>query len=145
MGTLRAASNREFVQTVYLNSFGRQPDALGWDYWTDRLDGLGVTDLNDRGAFVGELILGAYAPTSGEEDRSLLTNRHEAAMYYVNRLSATPAEGFDTAINTLLARVTGDALTEDKAEDVIDHAFANPVTLSGIMNDQALLDSIWGE
>jgi uncharacterized repeat protein (TIGR01451 family) len=139
-----AASNREFVRTVYLNCFGRQPDAGGWDYWTGRLDGLGVTDLNDRGAFVGEVILGAYATTSGEEDRSLLTHRHEAAMYYVNRLSIMPVEGFDAAINTLLTRVTGDAATEDKAEDVIDHAFANPVTLTGIMTDQALLDSIWG-
>ena len=44
----------------------------------------------------------------------------------------------------MLTRVTGDAATEDKAEDVIDHAFANPVTLTGIMTDQALLDLIWG-
>jgi hypothetical protein len=93
---------------------------------------------------VGEVILGAYAPSSGEEDRALLTHRHEAAMYYVNQLSNTPSEGFDPAINTLLARVTGDAATEDKAEDVIDYAFANPVTLTGIMADQPLLDSIWG-
>jgi methionine-rich copper-binding protein CopC len=135
--------NRSFVQTVYLNSFGRLPDPGGWDYWTGRLDGLGVTDLSDRGAFVGEVILGAYAPSSGAEDRALLTNRHEAAMYYVNRLWTTPAEGFDTAINTLLARVTGNPLTEDKAEAVIDHAFANPVNLTGIMTNAALLDSIW--
>ena len=137
-----AASNREFVRTVYLNCFGREPDQGGWDFWTGKLDGL--TDLNDRGAFVGEVILGAYASTSGEEDRSLLTNRHEAAMYYVNKLAADPAEGFDAAINTLLARVTGVTVTEDKAEDVINYAFANPVTLAGIMTDQPLLDSIWG-
>jgi hypothetical protein len=30
---------------------------------TAKLAGLGVTYLNDRSAFVGELILGAYAPT----------------------------------------------------------------------------------
>jgi hypothetical protein len=137
-------SNREFVRTVYLNCFARQPDAGGWDYWTGRLDGLGVTDLNDRGAFVGEVILGAYATSSGPEDRALLTNRHEAAMYYANKLAVAPAEGFDAAINTLLTRVTGDAATEDKAEDVIDHVFANPVTLTGVMANQALLDSIWG-
>jgi hypothetical protein len=137
-------SNREFVRTVYLNCFAREPDAGGWDYWTGRLDGLGVTDLNDRGAFVGEVILGAYATSSGPEDRALLTHRHEAAMYYANKLAVAPAEGFDAAINTLLTRVTGDAATEDKAEDVIDYAFANPVTLTGIMTDQALLDSIWG-
>ncbi len=138
-----AASNREFVRTVYLNCFGREPDPGGWDYWTGRLDGLGVTDLNDRGAFVGEVILGAYASTSGEEDRSLLSNRHEAAMYYANRLAIDPGEGFDTAINTLLNRVTGDAATGDKAEAVIDYAFAHPITLTGVMSDQALFDSLW--
>ena len=138
-----AASNRAFVQTVYVNCFGRQPDPGGWDYWTGKLDGLGVTDLSDRGAFVGEVILGAYAPSSGAEDRALLTNRHEAAMYYVNKLSNTPAEGFDAAINTLLTRVTGDASTEDNAEIVIDYTFANPITLTGMMNDPVLLDSIW--
>jgi uncharacterized delta-60 repeat protein len=137
-------SNREFVRTVYLNCFAREPDAGGWDYWTARLDGLGVTDLNDRGAFVGEVILGAYAPSSGPEDRALLTNRHEAAMYYVNQLSNTPSEGFDPAINSLLTRVTGVPATEDKAEDVIDYAFANPITLTGIMTNAALLESLWG-
>ena len=103
-----------------------------------------MTDLSDRGAFVGEVILGAYAPSSGAEDRALLTHRHEAAMYYVNRLSVDPSEGFDAAINGLLSRVTGDALSQNKAMAVIDHAFANPVTLSGVMANAVLLDSIWG-
>jgi hypothetical protein len=44
----------------------------------------------------------------------------------------------------LLTQVIAVAATEDKAEDVIDYAFANPVTLTGIMTDQPLLDSIWG-
>ncbi len=140
-----AASNREFVRTVYLNCFGREPDAGGWDYWTGRLDGLGVTDLNDRGAFVGEVILGAYSSSSGEEDRSLLSNRHEAAMYYANRLAIDPNEGFDAGINALVSKVTGDAAAQDRAGDVIDFAFDNPVTLTGIMTDQVLLDSIWGD
>jgi hypothetical protein len=105
---------------------------------------LGTTDLNERGAFVGEVILGAYAPTSGEEDRMLLTNRHETAMYYVNRLAADVGEGFDAAINDLLARVSGDAGTLTGAENVIDYVFANPATLTGVMGDPALLDAIWG-
>jgi hypothetical protein len=132
------------VQTVYVNCFGRQPDEGGWDWWTAQLDGLGTTDLNDRGAFVGEVILGAYAPTSGAEDRDLLTNRHDAAMYYANKLAAKPEEGFDAAINDLLGKVTGDANTEVRAKQVIDHVFANPVTLGGVMNDAALLAFIWG-
>lgn len=73
----------------------------------------------------------------------MLSNRHEAAMYYANRLAIDPGEGFDTAINTLLNRVTGDAATGDKAEAVIDYAFAHPITLTGVMSDQALFDSLW--
>jgi len=140
----QTGSNRDFVHTVYANCFGREPDAGGWDYWTGVLDAQGVTDLSDRGVFVGNVILGAYATSSGPEDRTLMTNRHEAALYYVNKLAIDLAEGFDVGINALLARVTGDTFTEDKAERVIDHVFANPVTLSGVMNDPALLDSIWG-
>jgi hypothetical protein len=139
-----AASNRAFVETVYANCFGRTPDAGGWDYWTGRLDSLGSAGLNERGAFVGEVILGAYAPSSGEEDRMLLTNRHEAAMYYVNLLSGAPEEGFDAGINTLLERVSGDAATRTKAEHVIDYAFAHPVTLTGVMTDAVLLGQVWG-
>ena len=139
-----AASSRAFVQTVYANCFGRTPDAGGWDYWTGRLDGLGSTGLNERGAFVGEVILGAYAPSSGAEDRTLLTNRHEAALYYVNQLAVDPSEGFDAGINALLDQVNGDARTRAGAQNVIDYAFANPVTLSGILADPVLLDAIWG-
>jgi hypothetical protein len=141
-------SNRDFVQTVYQNCFGRDPDAGGWDYWTDKLDLLDPQDpdyLNDRGAFVGELLLGAYAPTSGEEDRSLLTNRHEVALDYVNKLAVQPEEGFDAAINDLLAMVTMDPATQGKAEHVIDHVFSDPIELSGVMNNAELLAQLWAE
>jgi VCBS repeat-containing protein len=143
----QGGSNKAFVRTVYLNCFGREPDTLGWDWWTAKLDELDPNDpqyLNNRGSFVGEVILGAYAPTSGDTDRNLLTNRHEASMYYANKLSVQPAEGFDAAINALLTHVTDSAVTEDKAEHVIDHVFADPVTLSGVMTDNALFNSLWG-
>ena len=139
-----AASNRAFVETVYANCFGRTPDAGGWDYWTGQLDSLGSAGLNERGAFVGAVLLGAYAPSSGAQDRSLLTNRHEVALYYVNTLSSTPEEGFDAGINALLERVSGDAATRTKAEQVIDYAFAQPVSLTGVMTDVVLLEQVWG-
>ena len=139
-----AASNRAFVETVYANCFGRTPDAGGWDYWTGQLDSLGSAGLNERGAFVGEVLLGAYAPSSGAQDRTLLTNRHEVALYYVNQLAVDPSEGVDAGINALLDQVNGDARTRAGAQNVIDYAFANPVTLSGILADPVLLDAIWG-
>lgn len=40
----------------------------------------------------------------------------------------------------MLTRVTTVAATQDKAEDVIDQAFANPVTLTGIMTNVARPD-----
>jgi hypothetical protein len=141
-------SNRDFVETVYRNCFGRDPDAHGWDFWTTKLDALDPQNpefLNDRGAFVGELILGAYATTSGPEDRTLLTNKHDVALYYVNRLSVQPDEQFDSAINDLLTLVTGDPVTRDKAMHVIDHVFANPVTLTAVMSDANLVATLWAE
>jgi methionine-rich copper-binding protein CopC len=143
----QGGSNRDFVRTVYLNCFGREPDQAGWDWWTERLNALNPNDpqyLNNRGSFVGEVILGAYAPTSGAEDRNLLTNRHEVAMDYANRLVVQPGEGFDAAINDLLERVTGDAATRTGATAVLQHVFDHPVTLTGVMGDAVLFNTLWG-
>lgn len=138
------SANRDFVKIVYQNCFARDPDQGGWDYWTGVLNSKGQTDLNDRGAFVGEVILGAYASTSGAEDRDLLTNKHEVAMYYVNQLALMPQEGYDSAINALLGKITMAPATRVQAEKVIDHVFSDPVMLTGLMSNQPLLDSIWG-
>ncbi|MDD2547572.1 MAG: Ig-like domain-containing protein, partial [Burkholderiaceae bacterium] len=137
-------SNRDFVRTVYVNSFGREPDAGGWDYWTNRLNSLGQTDLSERGAFVAEVLLGAYAPSSGAEDRTKLTNKHEVAMYYANQLSVQTQEGFDARINDVLLRVTADAATVVKAEALIDYALSNPLTIAGVLDDTFLFNSVWG-
>jgi hypothetical protein len=134
------------VRLVYVNSFGREPDVGGWDWWTARLDSLDPHDpqyLNNRGAFVGELLLGAYAITSGPEDRTLLTNKHDVAMAYVNALSVHPQEGFDGAINDLLARVDGTTASKMGAIAVIDAVFDQPITLTGVMHDAALLHTLW--
>lgn len=137
-------SNRDFVRTVYINSFGREPDPGGWDYWTQRLDSLGTTDLSERGTFVAEVLLGAYAPTSGPDDRTKLTHKHDVALHYVNELSLQTQEIFDKRINDLLALVNLDPATRTKAIAVIDYALDNPITLGGVMDDVALFNSIWG-
>ena len=104
-------SNAQLITAVYRNCFGRDPDQGGFNYWMERLGQLDPQSgeyLNERGAFIGELLLGAYADTSGPEDRGLLINRHTVALYYVNRLSIQPGEGFDASINDLLALVKMD-------------------------------------
>lgn len=141
----QGSSNRDFVEIVYQNCFARAPDPAGWDYWTGVLDGKGQTDLSDRGLFVAEVIFGAYAPTSGAEDRDQLTNKHELAIYYLNQLLVQPEEGYDTAINDLLDRVSNEPATQARAEAVIDYAFGHPVSLAGVMTDPTLFDSLWGE
>ncbi len=161
-------SNKAFVAAVYQNCFNRSPDLAGWYYWTyilnggdpeavnwstfdwaaleesdiDALGG-GNTSLTERGKFIAQVLLGAYAETSGPEDRGLLTNRHEVALDYVNRLSAAPEEGFDAAINDLLGLVDMTASTLQSAGQVLDYVFTTTWTLSEIMADPDLLAQLW--
>ncbi len=161
-------SNKAFVETVYQNCFDRTPDLPGWYYWTYNLNGgdpeavdwstfdwaaleesdiaetgSGDTSLTERGLFIAEVLLGAYASTSGDQDRGLLTNRHEVAMSYANKLALRPEEGFDDAINDLLAMVDDGSDTRDRAENVLEHVFDDPVTLTGVMGDPGLLANLW--
>jgi hypothetical protein len=140
------AGSRDFVRLVYVNCFGREPEEAGWDYWTNRLNALDPLNpeyLHNRGAFVGDLVLGAYAPTSGPEDQGYLTHRHDVGLYYVNRLSVQTEELFDERINDLLALVDGSSASKASAMAVIDHVFDQPVTLTGVMSDAVLLQSLW--
>lgn len=87
---------------------------------------------------------GAYAATSGDEDRGLLDNMYEVATYYVEQIGENPTGGMDSAINTLLDSLSANDESVESAVDVIDYALNNDVTLSGIMEDQALLEQVWG-
>ncbi len=139
-------NNREFIRTVYRNCFGREPDPAGWNYWEtelNRLDPQNPEYLNNRGAFVGQLLLGAYAATSGGEDRSLLMNRHEVALSYVNRLTRQPEVAFDPAINELLAMVTSFYVTRYNAENILDHIFTTGASLTEVMDQPDQVQSLW--
>lgn len=133
-------TNRQFVEQIYQNLFDRAPDQGGWDYWTGRLD----TGSAYRSGFILDVIEGAYAPTSGPEDRTLIDNKHDASLYYTGQLAIHPQEGYDMVIVDLLNRVTGNVNTVAAAGRVIDYAFNNPVTLTGVMTNNVLLDSLWG-
>jgi hypothetical protein len=132
-------TNREFVEQIYLNLFDRSPEQSGWDYWTGRLDEGSVY----RSGFILNVIDGAYAPTAGPEDRTLIDNKHDASLYYTGRLALQQQEEFDYAIVDLLNMVSGDVATVAAAARVIDYAFDDPITLTGIMSDEAMFDSLW--
>ena len=54
-----------------------------------------------------------------------------------------PQEGHDFAIVDLLNLVTGEDATIEGARNVIDYAFDNPITLTGVMADGILFYSLW--
>jgi Ca2+-binding RTX toxin-like protein len=133
-------TNSQFVERIYQNLFDREPEQGGWDYWSGQLE----TGSVHRSDFILDVIEGAYASTSGPEDRALIDNKHDAALYYTDRLATLPQEGFDNGgITSLLNLVTGDVSTVAASERVIDYAFNNTITLTGVMADHVLLDSLW--
>ncbi|MEY4977530.1 MAG: hypothetical protein RIQ97_2725, partial [Pseudomonadota bacterium] len=149
----QGASNEAFITAIYQNCFNRAPDPAGLAYWAEVLQERlaaadpadGGADRNIRGDFVCELILGAYAVTSGPEDQGLLTNKHEVALDYVSRLSGQTVLDFENeAINALLATVTLQASTREAALDALAHVFDErpydaQVSLTGVMNNAGLL------
>ncbi|WP_323685595.1 DUF4214 domain-containing protein, partial [Lamprobacter sp.] len=131
-------SNRDFVRSVYINVFDREPEPGGWDYWTDRLNGLGQTDVSQRGEFVATVVLNARG-----NDSALLGNRHDVALSYANRLSLQPGKGFDAGINTLLSSVDDSTASVAGAQAVLDYVFDTTRSLSDIINESELLDRLW--
>jgi len=132
-------ANREFVNKIYQNLFDRAPDSAGWDYWSGQLD----SGARPRSGFILDVIQGAYASTSGPEDRGLIDNKHDVSLYYSGRLSLEPAEGFDAAIANVLNRVSGIATSVAGAGRVIDYAFDNPETLVQVVGNATLFDTLW--
>ena len=82
-------------------------------------------------------------PTSGPQDRNLIDNKHEVSMYYVERLSLAPQEGFDAEISAVLNRVNAQTDTVEAALELIDFAFNDPITIGGIVENTTLFESFW--
>lgn len=133
-------SNRDFVQQVFQNLFDRDPLEEGWAYWQNTLD----DNLLTRDTFIYNVIEGAYAPTGGDMDRLLLTNKHDVSLYYVENLSLDPYTRFDDAITHILNQVSADRGTVAIAREIIDHSFASGESLTAIADNSQLWGAYWG-
>lgn len=140
--------NREFVQAIYNNLLGREPDEEGWEHWTNQLD----TGLETRPTFILKIINEAPSWTV---DRALIIAKNDVGIHYTEQLSLFPEEGYDQSLRQLTAMVTrGESADRDEQReyidavqgattDVIDYAMQSELTVTGIMDDQALFDSLW--
>jgi len=132
-------SNSDFIKEIYQNLFNRAPETAGLEYWENDLNH-GVA----RDIFIYSVIQGAYAPTGGVLDRALLSNKHDASLYYAEQLALHPTEAFDAKIDQVLSRITADAQTIVQAEEVIDYVIENPITLSGLITGSpATWEAFW--
>lgn len=131
-------TNQEFVQSIYQNLFNREADTDGLNYWADQLD-----NQMPKDTFILSVINGAYSPTGGAEDKALLSNKHDVSVYYVEQSRFNQEQGFDASIIQLLTHVSDAQGTANSAKKIIDYAFDNELTITGIADNQALWDSIW--
>lgn len=131
-------SNHDFIAAIYQNLFDRQPDDAGWVYWEG--------DLNrgmHRDQFIYAVIQGAYAPTGGASDRTLLANKHKVSLYYSEQLALQTGEEFDDNIEQVLNRVTAESQTVTQATAVIDFVLDDPITLTGLISQAEVWEAFW--
>lgn len=71
-------STRSFVEKVYENVLGRDPDAGGMNFWQSQLNKGAVS----RGEFVLEIIKGAKSSTGGSGDAEYLAAKTDLGLYF---------------------------------------------------------------
>lgn len=69
---------RGFVETVYNNLLGRDPDEFGWNYWVTELE----SGRLSKPTFMLSMIYGAEAPTGSEDDAIYLANKAKIGSYF---------------------------------------------------------------
>ncbi len=69
-------SNSEFIDAIYRNVFGREPDKAGKDYWLKELNSGNI----DKSTFILAVINGARG-----EDSVLMDNKTEVALEYAQK------------------------------------------------------------
>ncbi len=102
-------ANRDFIQSVYLNLFNRDPDSTGWDYWENELNLQHFT----KNMFIIAVINGALATTGDPDDAKILSNKTTV--------------GLDFASNGLS--------DEDKAKEVMSDINSSEESVENALSD----------
>jgi Domain of unknown function (DUF4214) len=114
--------NTTFINKIYNNVLGRNPDSDGFNYWKKQLD----TGVVTKDLFVLDVINGARSSTGSMNDAALIKNKESVGAYY----------GFTSGLNhtdwatQVEANVTIDNASVISAKQLCD-SFLKTATTSG--------------
>ena len=117
--------NEEFLNEIYNNVLGRDPDQEGVNYWLEELDN-GTLLKSDM---IIAIINGAKADTGTQEDKQYLENKTEAGYYYAVELELNDLDIAKTAMQ--LVDTTVDSIQNSK--DLQDFFKSNESSLYEII------------
>ncbi len=120
-------SHADIVASFYVNALGRQPDAEGLEFWTQKLEAPGATP----GALVDEIanVAAGYmgSDPAGLASQALFNNRVEVARYYGEHNASVAV-----AVHALDG-ITADPATVATALGEAEHASDSSLQLVGVM------------
>jgi|GEM_PF-5230291 len=108
------------VSLAYLNLFNREPDAAGLSYWVGQLN----TQVISQSNMIIALINGAHAPTGNQSDATILDNKTEVGLYYVD----ANLNDVETAYS-IMNEISSDYSTVGAAVSQIDTIVNNTIFL----------------
>ncbi len=131
-----------FVTSIYVNLFGRPPEQEGLDFWTDVLENGSVS----AGDMVEAIIMGARDDDDlGTSDKSVLDNKIEVGLDWVESVGNKPGFEFDAAAKAAAVAsvngVTEDEATVEAAKEATD-AYVDGESNPGVGDNLTLTDAI---
>lgn len=120
-------TNEQFLNQVYNNVLGRNGDSEGIAYWLTQMDA-GI----QRSQMITTIINGAKADSGSAQDKALLENKKDAAIYFALDLASDDISLASKAMTV----ITNDVSTVQVSKDLQDLAQAiSDDTLSIVLGD----------
>ncbi|MCX7169190.1 MAG: DUF4214 domain-containing protein, partial [Proteobacteria bacterium] len=118
-------SDKDFLTTIYVNVFGKQPDPGGLAYWTGLL-----AAGQERSSLVTSLVEAGLGAPEGTDGKAFLVNRYEVAQQAVSQQIEQNLDISSNRLLDILRSVTADAVTRDAAGTLLanENAVTNPAT-----------------